>query len=458
MTSGRRVKVTLSSAPLWRPDARERLRALLPELVVSVVGATFMSVVLVYGDGTDAISFALGSKVLSLIMISGPLQAFVLGSLYAAFYLMLDPDRDENVYATKFVMPCLIVMCAIYATIIPLGGAFPIAVEGSLRLVVTASALAGMALFFISRTRPTFVFFLLEILVLVEAIDEMAAEQPAMLFVHIGCISSVATLFVMRSSATRITIADAVEPLARTDDAKVGWLSALGMYGQVAAAALAASLLCLAVALPGALMMGRGAETGGAEASSSGVSGTEDAPTDMPAQEEPMVEVSGAEGVGEGTQSVGATSAELDRGALLGLLILLLVSILILPVPARLLRRWWRRLSLARERQADVRAAKIYLGILSRLEAAGIVRDQAQTPSEFLIEHAHELEDLTVPAGLTLDDWDALTGIYEKVRYEGLVPTEPELHTCWRIYGALPRCVRLQVGWRHYLTGAFWHM
>lgn len=97
-------------------------------------------------------------------------------------------------------------------------------------------------------------------------------------------------------------------------------------------------------------------------------------------------------------------------------------------------------------------------GCVSRLGAAGIVRDEAETPWEFLVLNEEELERLTEPAGIGRDEWALLTDAYERARYAGVGPSESELATCLRIYDALPGCTRRMIGWYGYLTDAFWRM
>ena len=66
----------------------------------------------------------------------------------------------------------------------------------------------------------------------------------------------------------------------------------------------------------------------------------------------------------------------------------------------------WRayvRFSLEHEPQTTNLAARLCLGIIARLKAVGIVRDETETPIEFLSKHEEELEELVVRKYCTED-------------------------------------------------------
>ena len=117
-----------------------------------------------------------------------------------------------------------------------------------------------------------------------------------------------------------------------------------------------------------------------------------------------------------------------------------------------------RRQSIRHERTGADRVARLYQAIVDRLAVAGVVRDESDTPQEFLVLHGDELTDLTASAGLGNEAWEALTDAYQKARYAGDDPTSQELETSWQLYDALPGCLRRKVGWRRYLLEAFWRL
>ena len=445
MTASRPMGALGKLGSLLLPNARERLRALLPELLLSIIAMTCMSVVMSYHDG---------SSVAMLVIVAGLTQVFVQGTLYACTYLIRD---ERGVNAAWLILPA-----GIMASEAILGFTGLANLDSALVFASPLSILLGTMLFYIIRLRWTLVLFVTELLVLVDSIDEIVVIEPSMLFVHIACICAIAALLLMRSSATRITMPDGWERAATKPATNEGRPSrTLGIYGQVAALSVAVGLVCLMVAFAGTPAVWRRPATG--------ESGTNvSVETDPTADTGSTVEETPEGPVGDvlmdddlaDTQSAGDAMAPDSSGPAVGgpPLIPVLLALLALPVPLRLLARRVARLSLERERQPTDRATKIYLRALSRLDAVGIVRDEAMTPREFLSAQEDRLVELTAPAGVGLDEWAALTDVYEKARYAGLDPTEDELRTCWRVYDALPACARRTLGWCRYLAGAFWRM
>lgn len=436
MAARRRKETPSVREPFWYPDARERLCAFLPELALSFVAMTCMTTVMCYRNG---MSIAL------LMAIAACIQLVVMTIMYVCTYLV----RNQRwAYIVTFFLMTMIVP-AYAMTMVALHPLFDV---NGMNLSIPVSITAGSMLFFLTRTRAGLVFLLVEVLGLTISVDEV----PVLWAIHVVGFAALATLLVMRSSATHITREafvrdepDAAEPHA--DDETHGFV--LGTYGQIAAWGILTGMLCLALAFGGTTLMGWGRSTSAAatDASITGEQG-------IPGQDVMPEVVSDTDG-SLASEQLEDGEADARGPAVSGACALaLLLAALVLPVPARLLMRWWARRALECEPQTTDRAAKLYQAIIGRLSAAGIERDEAETPSEFLTRHADELEELTEPADLDLRAWIALTEVYEKVRYADLEPTRDELATCWKLYEALPACARAALGWRTYLTGAFWHM
>ncbi len=461
-TSGKQARAL--QGPFWHTNARERLHALLPELLVSIVAMTCFTSVMTLGDDTSP---------LSVVITSGIMQLIVQGILYGFTYLVRDDRFSFNGWL--FAMGFTIVIEMVAA---PLAFAND---ESGMELVfiTSISGMLGMMLFCLTRWRPLFIALIIEILVLGEVIE---AGSPALPF-HVVGLAALAVLFVMRSSATRITMDYVREAPAATAGKKDDASSPIGIFGQVAGMGVAAAALCLATSLLLTIPMGTVLQPDGNttaeashEASQAGSQGADDASITSQDGDTPAdVGQSGGEHVGsdatdDGQAASDATSnepASIDQpidqrrsgGIAFGLLaILLLLATLVLPIPVRLMMRRRTRRALEQEPLATDRAAKLYLAIIERLEAAGIVRDKTQTPSEFVLERGEELAELTTPSSLGLDKWIMLTDVYERARYAELEPTQEELATCWRLYDALPSCTRASLGWHRYLAGPFWHM
>lgn len=432
MTSSQRTKARSMRTPLWYPNAPTRIRALLPELALSVVAMTCMSTVLSYYDGTDLIT---------LVMAMAAVQTLVQAILYACTYIV--QDMRWVVFVPFLLVAMAIPVSSMGAAI---WGFSPVGTYA-----IPLSVGMGVMLFYLMRPRAGLIALLIELLVL----GELVSEIPSLWAIHVVGLAAFAALLVMRSSATRITRSFVAEEAAASrsvDDAAddTGHATSMGIYGQVAALAAAATALCLAVALGGTwlTMPAMPADVAPAEA-----------PTPAPQEEQSPAEMQPHDNTTTAEQTRDTAPRETGSRAGFGPLVLaLLLAALALPVPVRLLMRARARRALAREPQAADRAAKLYQVIIARLHVAGIVRDEAETPRMFLEAHAEELEGLTTPAGIGLDAWTTLTETYEKARYAGLDPTPPELETCWRIYDALPVCVRVAVGWRSYLTSRFWRL
>lgn len=437
MMSSRLRKARNKRGPLWRPNARERFRALLPELLLSILAVTCISIVMSYHEG---------DSVATLVIAASLTQIYVQGTLYTCTYLM-EEDPGVNI-AWMLMLPGGIMVSEAILGFTGLASLY----GNSLIYACPLSILVGTVFFYAARLRWTFIVFAVEMLFYINLADELVAHEASLLFVHIACIFATTALFVMRISATRITMSDD-EERAIAETVSIGeWPShALGIYGQIAAFVVAVGLFCLTVAFAATPAAWRGLVANGT-GSSEPVETTSPTLTDSPTETETSQTESAAE-----TDSPTVTEPD---GAVAGNLptSLLLLALPVLLVLLHPLKRGAIRFLLQRERQATDRAAKIYLRILSRLDAVGISRNEAETPYEFLSSHEDELVELTAPAGMGLDEWMVLTDTYEKVRYAGLDPTEAELETCWRLYDALPGCARQALGWRRYLIGAFWNM
>lgn len=451
--------------PLVHPDAHERFRVLLPELVVSIVTNACLATVVFHADG---------DVVLNFFVVMLLVQLFTQAMLYACTYL----SGNEAVIGFGWMLlPLFSSMFFMYTyQLAQFAYAFGVS-ESTLEFLAPSAMMFGATLFYFSRTRWAFVLLLLEVLVLFG----VAEWQADLLIINLVGICSLIALYVMRSSASHITLLyepgdgsagnglDAGEP----GESRKLRLPALGMYGQVAVFGMAVGAVCLAVALAVIVIFGCGpaavdTTTGSQEwtvdiddasDAQGGVSSTDDgAPV---ATGESAVEVVKPTETDE-PETVEAEDAghQASSGAPFGgaLFLLTLLAMIVLPIVARPFARMRLRQSIEREPRLADRVARLYLGCIDRLEAAGIVRDETETPQEFLVWHEEELVGLTEPAGFGLDEWTMLTEAYEMARYADLDPSGTALETCWKLYDALPACVRRVVGWRRYFTYAFWKM
>lgn len=284
---------------------------------------------------------------------------------------------------------------------------------------------------------------------------------------HMVGFVALLTLIVMRCSAARIT-RDFVPDVgsAGTGDEGEGesHAPALGTYGQVALLGIAIGALCLTIALGSLSLAAWWSGTGSSAAQELGEAYQEQPSFEAQPFEAQPVDEPSMEGLADGVAATGGDAqgiapAGAGGRALAGLLMLsLLLALPVLPFIVRMLLRHLVRRSIEREPNAADRAARLYVGIRDRLEAAGIERDETLTPREFLILYEEELEGLTAAAGIDGAAWDVITDAYEQARYAGFAPDDPALELCWRAYDALPGCAQAAVGWRRYFAGPFWRM
>lgn len=544
-TSARSGREPSTPGPLWHTGARKRLRVLLPELVVSIVAMTCMSSMMILTDEID---------VATAVAIAGITQLVVQTFLYVCTY----QSNDWRIIAWGWVLVSLCVPLCSSLSSLPI---VPAAASSHLGFAGPIAAMTGMMLFYLTRSRVSFALLAIEVLV----VGNSAHNRDDLFLVQLVLLASLAILFVMRSSATRITIHyEPVDANVNGGEAVLrdgaGVFSSLGMNGQVVLLGAAAVALSLAMALAGAYPMLRGFgadgtttapssetkreepleenrphdEPGGGGAETPGEADT-DAPADEAGDTTGAKEDGGAAVTekGDGAAAAGeddggaatekgddATAADKGDGAAAadedgdatatdegdaettekpddaavageddnaaaagegddaaatnsddapredsgshasgGMAVgLVLIVLLVLPLLVWLLLRKRTRRLIVRQAKASDCVAMLYLGIISRLEAAGIVRDEAQTPREFLDDRGPELEELTLPVGMGLDQWATLTSAYEKARYAGLEPTKAELDACWRLYDTLPICIRRELGLRRYVTSSFWKM
>jgi len=455
-----RMKTPSRSIPLWHEDARERLRVLLPELTVSIVGSACLSAIVMQSDHTT---------IATCLLVACVTQVVAQTLLYVCTYLT-NPARNLA-FAMPFVFAFIVpvVQTASYA-FGPSGATTDVSFFGA-----SMSMIMGMLLFYFTRTRPSFVFLALEVLILGSLIDDLTSALP----LHFAGIAAYTALYVIRNSATRITLDDI--PVSRESDldADENERPSLGIYGQVAAVGAVIGALCLATALCGNLVVSRARHMGDNVTSQTTGTGqaadanqttdpgqaadadqTADTGQEKPSGTPTSSTQQGEQALGEdGGPTADPTAQDVSapwvRGALLALAV---IAMLALPFGVKLLLRAWARRSLQREQEPAVRAAHIYLAILSRLGAVGIERDETMTPLEFLAANERDIVELTKPAGLDENEWITLTDVYEKARYASLDPTEDELEACWRIYDALPACAREALGLRRYLLDPFWRM
>jgi len=175
MMPTRLARTHASLESLWLPDARERFRALLPELLLFVLAATCMSVFMSYREGASVVTLAVAAALT---------QIYTQGALYVCTYLMHD-DPGVNI-AWMLMLPGGILASE---AILGFTGMASLN-DGALTYACPTSILLGAALFYVTRLRGTFVLLVTELLLLADAVDETVVTEPSMLFVHIACIGA----------------------------------------------------------------------------------------------------------------------------------------------------------------------------------------------------------------------------------------------------------------------------
>lgn len=438
MTTPRRSNAPEVREPLWREDARERLVALLPELAVSVVAFSCLAVV---------VNFSGEESILSLMAMAVIVQVLVQAIMYASTYL-----------CANFRLATAGWMFAILGAY---GLGFLFAGMGSFGVVSSASevlpmvtAMFGIMLFCLTRVRWLFVALVLEVL----ALADVVGDQGALLAVHLVGACALAALYVMRSSATRITTAEGAGELAvasREDGQKER-----SMHGRVALFAVAVASIGLVVALVGSFVLWRREGTGLPADSVPSTTSQPQSQTGADQGASPGASQGEASpSAQQGAQTEALSTQEARQGFPWGPVIALgFLALVLLPFVAREARLLHARSLIEGESRLADRVARLYVGIVSRLDAVGIVREASSTPTEFLYAHAEELAAVAADMGFDESVWEALTDAYEKARYAGLDPAPAELQTCWRLYDALPAYARKTLGLRRYLAGPFWRM
>lgn len=441
---------TTNNGSFWHPDAAERLHLLLPELVLSIIATTCLTIVVGYGDDTNA---------MAAVVVMGIAQILTQAMLYVCTYLAAKATATLLAWA---LIVLLMVSYDMLLLFMGVPGVYPDA-----EFAASLGVILGPILFYLTRTRVGFVTLALEMIFLAEEIS----QQTGALAFHAVGTAALAALFVMRSSAARITMHD--QPEQRIGNDNNEGRNPLGASRQIAALATAAMALCLALSLAGTAIFVRWS----AAASNTTGSQTESAEDEQTVTTSSPVTDAGVGGQGgeldlggsdssvhvendpSTTAASGSTQSNPHEAVFRWPLVLLLLLLMaISPFPIRLLLRGHTKRAIQSEKRETERVAGIYVGIISRLESVGIVRDEAETPREFLARREQDLEELTAPAGLDLTTWTTLTDVHERARYAELNPTEEELETCWALYDALPTCIRTKMGWQRYLTSAFWKM
>ena len=442
---------TTTKGPFWHPDAAERLRLLLPELVLSIVATTCLTVVVGYGEHMD---------VVTTVVAVGIGQILAQTMLYVCTYLA------AKATATLIAWMLIALLLPAYSMLL-LSVGVP-SVYPNAGFAADMGIILGSILFYLTRTRVTFVLLAVEMIFLT---GEISQHTEALALHAIGT-AALAAVFVLRSSAMRITMHDLPEQY--TDVSGDEAHAPLGTNGQTVTLAAAVAALCLAMSLASTTVFEHwssvtsSATSSQVESVGSGqavTSGSSDADAGTSGQGGEL-DTSGTDGLAplenEPSTTVGNTGSTQgkphDTGLRWPLVLLLLLLMAVSPFPIRLLLREHTKRAIRGEKQEADQVAGIYVGIISRLESAGIVRGEAETPREFLARREQALEELTTPVGLGPDAWTTLTDVHERARYAGLNPTEEELETCWNLYDALPRCIRTKMGWQRYLTSAFWKM
>ncbi len=442
-------KASVPKEPFWRSDARARFLAFLPELVLSVVAATCMSILVCFADDPNT-----GALAVKMALT----QVYVQAVLYVFTYLTRDAKKSHAGW--------VIVAASFYADLmLPLSFSGS---SGSVDYTVSIAIMLGSIQFYLSRPRWGCVLLAVE-LVSIVASSSIAVELLGVTLIGFG---SFLALYVMRGSAKRITMSFYEwENLGRGGDDEAARPLLQRTNAQVAAIGLAAGAICLAVSLVGVAVLGHSFESSDASSGSAAevveeggssenrpdvdadaVGGTQDDGAAAMTNDEDASPAVGSAREGAGRQEPhGAIPAGL-------IAVLLLLSLAVLSPLAKLLQRTLARRAIEREPREIDRVAKVYLGIIERLSVAGIVRRDAETPDEFLALHAEELDELTAWTGVDFKGWAALTNAYENARYADRGPTELELETAWKLYDAMPACARRKLGWARYLVSAFWRM
>lgn len=446
MRSSRQAKATVPRRPLWHPDVRARLQALFPELVVTTLAASCLAVVALSGDSMP---------LSSVIVLAGITQAFVQPILYACTYLGNDGRLTLNGWLFVMIgMPAVTAIATAFAH--P-----PAPYTEPLAYFAWTSMGLGATIFYLTRLRGTFILLILEMLVLSPLVDELGNVLAA----HLVGACALMVLFIMRCSATRVTMHMTLEDPMDTADVDERGSLRPSLYATVAGFGVIVSTLCLTASLAGSVPLllrqyvtgtpvattthdtGQGGQAGEPSAGAGSVSG------------EAMSGTPSSEAQSDSAQGTSTTSDRTTDTGILGPLVgVLVLAALVLIGPIRLLMRRLARRSIEREPRAADRAAKIYLGIIARLATVDITRDEAETPSEFLAHHRKELGEVAEATGFDPSDWRVLTDAYEKARYADLDPSDAELETCWRIYDALLSYARQTQGLFTYLISSFWQM
>lgn len=442
---------TTNNGSFWHPDAVERLHLLLPELVLSIIATTCLTIVVGYGDDTNAVA---------AVVVMGIAQILTQALLYVCTYLA------AKATATLLAWMLIVLLMVSYDMLLSFIGVSSVYPDAE--FAASLGVILGPILFYLTRIRVGFVTLALEMIFLAEEIS----QQTGALAFHAVGTAALAALFVMRSSATRITMHD--PPVQRIGNDNNEGRNSLGASGQIAALATAAAALCLTLSLAGTAIFVRWSAAA-STATGSQTESTEDGQTVTTSSPVTDAGVGGQDGELDLGGSDSSVHVENDPSTTVEstndtqskphdtvfhwpLFLLLLLLMAVSPFPIRLLLREHTKRAIQSEKRETDRVAGIYVGIISRLESAGIVRDEAETPREFLARREQDLEELTAPVGLGLTEWTTLTDIHERARYAGLNPTEEELETCWALYDALPICIRTKIGWQRYLTSAFWKM
>jgi len=432
--------------PFWRDDARARLKAFLPELVLSIVAASCTVAAMVYRDNTSFV------QIILFAVIS---QVFVQSLLYALIYLTNEPAMASMLGLFGIMLVAMLPNMTISGR--PIG---PLTEFATFDFYLFLSL--GMTLFYLARLRGTLAYILMtEAFLGSETFD---AGSPVM-FMHFISMTAYLALFIVRSSSSRVTItSDTPSQHEPSEDTARRHVSPAAQAMLLAAAVGALSL---------AASLGFGWQQDWGRKADAPSSLTLTVDTEPKGDSQPVGETTG-EGELEGlpidgleTSPAGdtGTSSQADDGSggslgILGVLLAIVVvlALLGLPFAIRLLLRKRIRLSIEREPSPADRAARIYLETLSRLKALGIERSEDETPREFLILYEDKLTRMTDQVGLDPNCWQTITDVYEKARYAELDATEPEIEACWQIYDALPKYARSSLGWFRYLAGPFWQM
>jgi hypothetical protein len=449
MKAKRSNNAYVARGPFWLPDAHERFKALLPELLLSIVATSSALTVMMYSDGAN-----IGNNALLAIVIQTLLQSM----FYILTYLTSNPGMTS--------------LLAIFGT--SLLSLFPMMTFGnapanSPGLGVGASIYMltsfGAVLFYLTRLRGTLIYVLMSVAVLGSAFIE--SDSPIAIF-HLVSTAAYMAIFIIRSSPSRITVSSF--PLNRPATHEVDKKRHLPVPVQAMLLAAGVSILSLLLAIGIGWRQGwsRSVDTSGSfettvdiehEDRVTPVDGTTGEGGHEGTALEGLEELA-AEG-GETTPAASGTSSArsgLPRALWAAIAVVAVMALLVLPFAIRLLLRKRTRRSIEGEASPADRAARIYLKILSRLGALGIERSEDETPHEFLVLHAKDLLAISEVAGLDENCWQTITSVYEKARYAGLDATEAEIDACWQVFDALPAYARLSMGWPGYLAGLFWLM